>query len=121
MVTLFGVLALIRGHHLRLFAYGVSQQAREFGVRMALGATPRDVVRLVLRQGLSMIGAGVTLGVAGALGVSGLLRGVLHGVSSTDPATYVTAAILLVMSGVVARAVPPGGRRPPDQSARCAE
>ncbi len=108
MVTLFSVLALILAAIgiYGVVAYGVSQQAREFGVRMALGATPRDVVRLVLRQGLLMIGAGVALGVAGALGVSGLLRGVLHGVSSTDPATYVTAAILLVMSGVVACAVP---------------
>jgi putative ABC transport system permease protein len=108
MVTLFGGLALILAAIgiYGVVAYGVSQQAREFGVRMALGATPRDVVQLVLRHRLLMIGAGVALGIAGALGISGLLRGMLHGVSSTDPGTYAIAALILTMSGVAACAVP---------------
>jgi putative ABC transport system permease protein len=108
MVTLFSGLALILAAIgiYGVVAYGVSQQAREFGVRMALGATPRDVMQLVLRHGLMMIGTGVALGIAGALGVSGLLRGALHGVSSTDPGTYAVAAVVLAMSGVAACALP---------------
>jgi predicted permease len=108
MVTMFSGLALILAAIgiYGVVAYGVSQQAREFGVRMALGATPRDVVQLVLRHGLMMIASGVAIGIAGAWAVSGALRGVLHGVSSTDPGTYVAAAVALTLSGVAACAVP---------------
>jgi ABC-type antimicrobial peptide transport system permease subunit len=108
MVTLFSGLALILAAIgiYGVVAYGVSQQAREFGVRMAMGATPRDVMQLVLGHGLMMIGTGVALGIAGALAVSGLLRGALHGVSSTDPGTYAVAAVVLAMSGMAACAVP---------------
>jgi ABC-type antimicrobial peptide transport system permease subunit len=108
MVTIFGVVALILAAIgiYGVVAYGVSQQAREFGVRMALGATPRDVVQLVLRHGLVMIGTGVALGIVGALAVSGALRGVLHGISSTDPGTYAAAAVVLTLSGAAACAVP---------------
>jgi putative ABC transport system permease protein len=87
-------------------AYGVSQQTREFGVRMALGATPRSLLRGVLRQAALMVGAGVALGIAGALAAARLLGSVLHGVSSTDPVTYAGAAVLLVGTGVAACLVP---------------
>jgi predicted permease len=108
LVTLFSVLALVLAAIgvYGVVAYGVSQQAREFGVRMALGAAPRDVLGLVLRGGAWMVGAGITLGLAGALGVSRLMGSVLYGVSPTDPATYLGAAALLGLIGLAACTVP---------------
>ncbi len=73
---------------------------------MALGAAPRDVLGLVLRGGAWMVGAGIALGLAGALGISRLLGSVLYGVSPTDPATYIGAATLLSLIGLAACTVP---------------
>jgi ABC-type antimicrobial peptide transport system permease subunit len=89
-----------------VIAYGVSQQAREFAVRVVLGATRREVVGLVLRQGLGMAGVGIALGVAGALGGSRLLSKALYGVSPADPLTYVAVAALLVATALVACGLP---------------
>ena len=70
LMMLFSALALLLAAVgvYGVVAYGVSQQTREFGLRIALGATPRDLLTLVLRRGLVMVGAGIALGVAGALG-----------------------------------------------------
>ena len=70
VMILFSALALVLAAVgiYGVVAYGVSQQRREFGVRIALGATPRDLLRLVLRNGMLMVGAGMMFGVAGALG-----------------------------------------------------
>ena len=87
-------------------AYGVSQQTREFGVRLALGATPRSLLRDVLRHAGLMVGAGVALGIVGALGVSRFLGSVLHGVGATDPVTYAGAAMLLLATGIAACVIP---------------
>ena len=87
-------------------AYGVSQQTREFGLRLALGATPRDLLTLVLRSGLLMMGVGIAIGVAGALAVSRLMAGALYGVSAADPLTYATVVGLLAVIGLVACSVP---------------
>jgi ABC-type antimicrobial peptide transport system permease subunit len=108
MMSLFSALALalaaigIYG----VVAYGVSQQAREFGVRMALGATRRDVVRLVLRSGGRMVGAGIGIGMVSALGLSRLIQGALVGVNPTDPLTYATVAAVLGATGLFACAIP---------------
>lgn len=87
-------------------AYGVSQQAREFGVRMALGATRSDVLRLVLRSGGRMVGVGIGIGMAGATVLSRLIQGALVGVSPTDPLTYATVAAVLAATGLAACTVP---------------
>ncbi len=79
-------------------AYAVTQRTREIGVRMALGAQAADVVRLVLRQGVWLIAAGVTLGLAGALAATRLVKGFLYDVSATDPLTFV--AVTLLLAGV---------------------
>jgi ABC-type antimicrobial peptide transport system permease subunit len=83
-----------------------SDQTREFGVRLALGATPSDLTRMVLRHGMSLVGTGTVLGLAGALGVTRLLGGILYGVTATDWPTYVAVAGGLLLVGVVASYIP---------------
>ena len=108
MVTLFSAVALMLAAIgiYGVVSYGVIQQTREFGVRMALGATPRDVLRQVLRSGGTLVAVGVVIGIAGAAGVSGLLRGALFGVSPMDPLTYAGVAVVLSLAGVIACMVP---------------
>ena len=108
MVTLFSAVALMLAAIgiYGVVSYGVIQQTREFGVRMALGATPRDVLRQVLRSGGTLVAVGVVIGIAGAVGVSGLLRGALFGVSPMDPLTYAGVAVVLGVAGVIACMVP---------------
>ena len=72
------------------------QRVGEIAIRMALGARPGDVVRMVVGQGALLAVAGVALGVIAALALSRLLAGLLWGVSSTDPLTYVAMAVLFV-------------------------
>jgi putative ABC transport system permease protein len=74
-------------------AYIVSQRDREFGIRMALGAGPRELLGLVVRQGLSLAALGIGIGIAAALALSRVLKSLLYGVSPADPPTY--AAIVL--------------------------
>jgi len=108
MVTLFSAVALMLAAIgiYGVVSYGVIQQTREFGVRMALGATPRDVLRQVLRSGGTLVAVGVVIGIAGAAGVSGLLRGALFGVSPMDPLTYAGVAVVLGLAGVIACMAP---------------
>jgi predicted permease len=87
-------------------AYGVGQRRREFGIRMALGATPGEVRRMVLRQGLRLAGVGILLGLLGTLVSRRLLRGLLYGVGTGDPATLVGAATLLAGAALVASLAP---------------
>lgn len=84
-----------------VIAYSVSQRTREVGIRIALGAKQRDVLRLVLRQGLILAGWGVLMGLVGALVVTQMLRHLLFGISPTDPLTFlVVPALLLTVSGL---------------------
>ena len=87
-------------------AYYVSQRTREIGVHMALGATPGDIWRLVLKRGLRPIVWGVIVGVALSLATARVLRGQLYGVSTQDPATLAAVAATLLGVAVVATFVP---------------
>ncbi|HEY4282340.1 MAG TPA: ABC transporter permease [Chthoniobacterales bacterium] len=77
-------------------SYMVSERTHEFGIRLALGAHPADVMRLVLRQGLNLALAGAGIGLVGALIVSQLMTGLLYGVRANDPATFVAVAVVLM-------------------------
>jgi hypothetical protein len=86
--------------------YAVSQRTREFGVRVALGATPRRVMSLVVREGLTLSIPGVVLGTAAALAGARLLARGLYGVSPSDPLTYAAAAALQALVALAACALP---------------
>jgi len=104
----FGVLGLILAAVgiYSVIAYFVSLRTHEIGVRMALGARPRDVVRLMTWQGLRPILVGVAVGTAAALAATRLLRGSLYGVSASDPLTLTVVAASLVAVGLVATLIP---------------
>ena len=87
-------------------AHAVARRTQEIGLRMALGASARSVAGLVLRQGLTPVGAGLVLGVAGALAISRVVASVLYQVSPTDPLTYVGVAALLALVATAACLVP---------------
>jgi predicted permease len=89
-----------------LLSYSVSQMTREIGIRVALGAERRDILRLVAGHGLVLTAAGLALGLAGAFALSRLLGGILFDVSPTDPATYAAITALLSAVALVACYVP---------------
>jgi MacB-like periplasmic core domain/FtsX-like permease family len=103
--SLFAVLIAVIGLFGGL-SYSVAQRTREIGIRTALGATPGDIMGLVLRQGAGMALAGLVLGLGAAAAGVTYLAGLLFGVTPFDPATFVTVAIALVAVTVVACAIP---------------
>ena len=84
----------------------VAQGAHDIGVRMALGAQRSGIVMMVLRQGLELTGAGVVLGLAGALALTHVMASLLFGVSTTDVMTFSTVPLILIASAVVASYIP---------------
>jgi putative ABC transport system permease protein len=92
-----------------VIAYSVAQETKAIGVRLALGATPREVAALVVRRGATLAGVGIVTGIAAAIGATRLIESQLFGVSALDPATYAGASGLLLMLAVAASWIP--GRR----------
>ena len=89
-----------------LMAYAVAQRRREIGVRMALGAERRDVLRLVLTSALRVVAAGLIVGLAGAAGVTRVLQRFLFGVTPTDPIVFAVVTLLLLAVGLMAAWLP---------------
>jgi putative ABC transport system permease protein len=85
-----------------VISYSVSLRTHEIGVRMAIGAQPRDVMIMVLRQGMGLSACGLVLGLAGSLGAGRLLRSLLYGVSATDPVVYSGVTLLLALVALAA-------------------
>jgi putative ABC transport system permease protein len=95
MIGLYGVVS-----------YRIAQRTREIGIRVALGARTAGVIQLVVRQALTLTLVGVAFGVAAALALTRVLQSLLYGVSATDPATFVTVALLLVGVAALASLLP---------------
>jgi predicted permease len=89
-----------------VLAYTVSQRTREIGIRMALGAAPASVLRLLMGQGLASVAIGLLIGLVGALGLSQLVSGLLFGVAPTDPWCFAGSAIVLIVVALVASFLP---------------
>src|SRR5262245_11567448 len=108
MVTTFAGLALVLAMVgvFGVLAYSVQQRVREFGVRMALGATLNDVLHVVVRSAVRLVAAGTAIGLAAAAFLSRLLSSVLFGVQPLDPLTFAAVPIVLVLTAVVATAAP---------------
>jgi putative ABC transport system permease protein len=87
-------------------SYSVAQRTNEFGIRLALGAQPTDVLRLVVRQNMSLVLAGLAAGLLGAVLLSLAVRGLLYGISAFDPTTFTLVLAVLVGAGLVSSYVP---------------
>ena len=108
LIGFFGVVALLLATAgvFGVMAYSVSRRTREIGVRVALGASSREVLGMILGQGLRTIFIGVAIGIAGSLALTRSVESLLFGVTPTDPLTYVAVAVLLTVVAVTASYIP---------------
>jgi len=108
LLGLFGLLALVLASVgiYGVLAYSVAQRTAEIGIRMALGAQPGEVLRLVLRQGMSLAALGALLGLGSALLLARTAANLLYGVSATDPVTYAAITVLLLLVAMLACYIP---------------
>jgi predicted permease len=89
-----------------VMAYSVSQRTREIGIRMAVGASARDVVRLIMRQGLALVLIGTVIGLAVAVAASRALSGILYGGTALDPSTFTVVPLVLIAVAALATFAP---------------
>jgi putative ABC transport system permease protein len=89
-----------------VLAYLVGQRTQEIGVRLAIGAAPRDVVRLFVREGAALAGVGLGIGLVAALGAARVLSAMLFGITARDPLTFASVAVALAAAASIACYVP---------------
>jgi putative ABC transport system permease protein len=108
LLSVFGGVALLLASVgiYGVMAYSVAQRTHEIGMRMALGASGSQVMILMLRRAAILIGAGIVLGLAGALSLTRLLASQLNGVSPTDPPTFASVSVLLAIVALGACFIP---------------
>jgi len=108
LVWIFAALALVLSAVgiFGVMSYAVSRRTQELAIRMALGAGRREVLRLVLREGLGVTLLGVATGLVAALGLSRVMAGYVYGITATDPLTFASASLLLVLTALAACYIP---------------
>jgi putative ABC transport system permease protein len=108
VLGIFGLvaLALAAAGIFGVMAYSIAQRTHEIGIRMALGAEARDVLRLIIGQGLKLVLIGIGIGLAVALGLTRLMTSLLYGVSPTDPLTFIGVTLLLIFVALLACWIP---------------
>ena len=108
LLGIFSVIALVLATAgiYGVMAYFVTQRTREIGVRIALGAQWRDVIKLILKSGMTLVILGLTIGLAGALGLTRLMATLLFEVSPADPITFVAVALCVVLATLLACYIP---------------
>ena len=108
MMTIFAIaaLALAAVGLYAVMSYTVAQRTHEIGIRLALGAQARDILRLVVGQGLLLVAVGLALGLIGALALTRVMSSILYGVSATDPLVFGVVAAVLAAAATLACYVP---------------
>jgi predicted permease len=108
LLSIFGGLALVLASVgiYGVISFAVSQRTREIGVRMALGARPAEVLRMILTEGLTLVAVGVVVGVAAALMLTRLLEGMVYGVRVRDPLIFAMVNLLMIVVSLAACYVP---------------
>jgi putative ABC transport system permease protein len=89
-----------------VMSYTVSRRTHEIGVRLALGAAPRSIVSMIVREGMVVASIGGVVGVAGALALTRSMSSILYGVRPSDPLTFVTVAVILMIAALLATYIP---------------
>lgn len=108
LLGVFGLLALVLASVglYGIMAYSVNRREREIGLRMALGAEQSSVLSLILRQGLTLVGMGIAIGLAASFVLGRALRRMLYGVSAADPLSLVGASVVLIAVAMLACYLP---------------
>jgi putative ABC transport system permease protein len=117
---ILGMLLAVLGLY-GVVSFNATRRTQEIGVRMALGALPRDIFALVLQQVLILVATGVCVGIVSAIAISRVLSGLLLGVSSRDPMTFASISVLLAAVALVACFLPAhrAARLDPSTALRC--
>jgi ABC-type antimicrobial peptide transport system permease subunit len=108
LLTVFAAIALLLAAIgiYGLMSYSVEQRLQEIGIRVALGATRGDVLRLMVVQGMKLAGIGIVVGLAAAYGATRLLASLLFGVKANDPMTFAAVAVMVSIVAAIASMVP---------------